>query len=190
MPCLASKSASGDMADQAPRFADSPSGSTTAHFVRTQRRPDAGSLLYREPRSPTAAAEEEFARCARAGVLACPPHQPRFFHHAHSALVGMGPQVDVVAQVQRRLVREANASRHALLRSTPIFLFPLNSHLYASSTSTCSSTSTDTSTSSACPLSSSTSSQSPHHQSLQTSFTTTHGGPTSRAAAHRDGTRP
>ena len=80
-----------------------------------------------------------------------------------------------------------------VLRSTPIFLFPLNCHLYASSTSTStigSTSGTSTSTSSACPLSSSTSSPSPHHRPLQTSFATTHGGPTSRAAAHRDGTRP
>ena len=85
-----------------------------------------------------------------------------------------------------------------LLRSTPIFLFPLYSHLHASSTSTCTigstSTSTigstNTSTPSACLSSSNTSSQLPHHHSLQTSFTTTHGGSTSRAAARRDGTRP
>ena len=43
----------------------------------------------------------------------------------------------------------------------------------------------------ACPPSnSSTSSQSLRLHSPQTSFTTTHGGPTSRAAARRDGTRP
>ena len=76
-----------------------------------------------------------------------------------------------------------------LLRSTPIFLFPLNCHLYTSSTSTCTIGSTSTS-SPACLSSSSTSSQSPHHRSLQTSFATTYGGSTSRAAARRDGTRP
>ena len=81
-----------------------------------------------------------------------------------------------------------------LLRSTPIFLFPLNCHLHTSSTrantSSTSSASTNTSTSPACPSSSSTSSQSPHHRSPQTSFATTHGGSTSRATAHGDGTRP
>ena len=83
-----------------------------------------------------------------------------------------------------------------LLRSTPIFLFPLNRHLYTSSTSTCTIDSTRTSTSTpstfpACsPSNSSTSSQSLRPHSPQTSFATTHGGPTSRAAARRDRTRP
>ena len=81
-----------------------------------------------------------------------------------------------------------------VLRSTPIFLFPLDCHLHANSTSTSTIGSTNgtstISTSPTCPPSSSISSQSPHHCSLQTPFTTTHGGSTSRAAAHRDGTRP
>ena len=85
------------------------------------------------------------------------------------------------------------ATPYLVLRSTPIFLFPLNCHLYASTTSTStigSTSGTSTSTSPTCPSSNSTSSQSPHHHSLQTPFTTTHGGSTSRAAARRDGTRP
>ena len=103
--------------------------------------------------------------------------------------VAEGPEVPA-----RRSLSSPNSSnsdkrarrRRIMLRSTPIFLFPLNCHLHANNTSTTSSAST----SPACPSSSSTSPQSPHHRSLQTSFTTTHGGSTSRAAARRDGTRP